>query len=248
MPRFRRCPAARTLTLAAFALLAGYGPTAGARALHAEVGVGLTHFMDRGDGVWYQQAFAHQLRLNAPALMLGVHGPLGEHAGRRFDWHVDFFHLGRASSNAWAVMDGNYDPHRHVCLAHCDQPSHFISSGTLWGFAAMLGAEPLASRRLEVRAGPWLYHQSWSAVVPNFYSSTGYPQANGWAPWSSSGDAIHHAASGWGVGLAGGASWRWHAYRATLMAFFNNRGFGLGADPWPPIWRAEYVVFAGRSF
>ncbi len=248
MPLVRRRATSCLRTVAALALLWSLAPPAPARSVHAEAAIGLTQFMDRGDGVWYQQALPHKLQLNSPALMLGVHGALGRYAGRRFDWHFDFFHLGRAASDSWAVMDNHYDPQRHVCLGHCTQPSHFIGSGTLWGFSAMLGAEPLANRRLEVRAGPWLYHQSWAVMIPNFYSSTGYAPNLGWAPWTSSGDAISHAASGWGLGLAGGLSWRWREYRASLMAFFNNRGFGLGADPWPPIWRAEYVVFAGRSF
>ena len=240
----RRAVVRLTRCALACMLLGSVAVPAQARKLHAEIGVGMSHFVDRGDGTWYQQALPHQLSLNSPALMLGVYGRISA----RTNWHVDLFHLGRASSDSWDVMDNHYDPQRHQCLGHCAQLSHFVGGGALWGAAAMLGVKPLANGRVELEAGPWLYHQSWSVTIPNFYSSTGYAPANGWAPWSSSGDAIYHSAQQWGLGAAAGVSLRWHAYRATLLAFFNNKNFGLGSDPWPPIWRSEFVLFAGRRF
>ncbi len=242
MPFAFQRAAARIRFAAASALLSCMAVHA--HAMGVEVGVGSTRFIDHGDGIWYQQALPHVLRLSAPALMVGVRGKLTQ----RLDWHVDFLDLGHASSDSWDVMDNYYDPHNHVCLGHCAQPSHFLGNGSLWGVSTMVGMHVLGSRHLTVEAGPWLFHQSWSVIIPNFYSSTGYAPANGWAPWSSSGDAIFHAASNWGLGVSGGVVAHWHAFQATLLGLYNNHGFGLGTDPWPPIWRSELVLLVGRRF
>lgn len=214
-----------------------------ARAVHVEVGVGMTRFQDRGDGTWYQQPLPHTLVLRSASLMVGVSGPIGTRSG----WHLDLFDLGHASSDSWDVMDSHYDPVLHACLGHCARLSHFIGHGSLWGMAAMLGTR-LARDHLALEAGPWLFHQTWSVTIPNFYSSTGYPQAAGWAPWTSTGDAISHSASNWGIGACGGIALHWGVYRAWLLAFYNNHDFGLGTDPWPPIWRSEALLLVGRSF
>ena len=215
-----------------------------ARDLHLELGLGMARFNPHGDGSWYQQALPYRLQLQSAALMLGVTGALTP----RTEWHLDLFDLGHAASDSWDVMDVNYDPIHHVCLRHCEQLTHFIGSGSRWGVAPMLGIHTEGPARWLVEAGPWLFHQSWRADVPNFFSSTGMPPSAGSGLWSRRGDAISHAASDWGMGVAGGIGLRWHNYQALLLGFYNNKNFGLGSDPWPPLWRSEFALFVGHVF
>ena len=214
-----------------------------AHAAQLEVGIGATHFFDQGDGTWYQQALPHNEGLRSGALMIGVRGDVTPNIA----WHLDAFDLGKASANSWDVMDVNYDPIHHQCLAHCAQLTHFVSSGTLCGIAPMLELHTSGVWRVGVEAGPWLYHQSWSVTIPNFYSSTGY--APPWPYWSTNGDAIYHSASMWALGAVAGATVQRGPWGASLLGFYNNRGFGgMGGDPWPPLWRTEAVFLLTHSY
>jgi hypothetical protein len=211
---------------------------------HVEVGVGINRFFDHGDGTWYQYALPHKVHEITPSLLIGVTGDITPH----WAWHLDAIDLGRASANSLDVMDANYDPIHHQCLAHCTQLTRFISDGTLWGIAPMLEWHTTGSWRVGLQAGPWIFHQNWSVVIPNFYSSTGYPQANGWAPWSSNGDAIYHSAHMWGLGAVAGVGLQHGPYGVHLLGFYNNKNFGLGTDPWPPLWRTEADLMVTYTF
>ena len=215
----------------------------GAQAAQLEVGIGAAHFFDYGDGTWYQQALPHHESLRSPAFMLGVTQDITPH----LRLHLDAFDLGKAAANSWDVMDTNYDPIRHICLAHCSQLTHFVSSGTLWGIAPMVEWHTSGAWTIGVEAGPWIFHQDWTVVIPNFYSSTGY--APPWPYWSTNGDAIYHSAHGWGLGAVAGATVRHGPWGASLLGFYNQKPFGhMGGDPWPALWRTEAVFLLTYSY
>ncbi len=216
-----------------------------AHAARLEVGYGATHFFDYGDGTWYQQALPHHESLRSPAFMLGVAQDITPH----LRLHLDAFDLGKAAANSWDVMDNHYDPIHHKCLAHCSQLTHFVSSGTLWGIAPMVEWHTSGVWTVGIEAGPWIFHQDWTVVIPNFYSSTGNNPAAGWGPWTSSGDAIYHSAHGWGLGAVAGVHLGFNHYGLSLLGFYNQKPFGhMQGDPWPALWRTEAVLIGTYSY
>jgi hypothetical protein len=80
---------------------------------------------DHGDGVWYQEAFAPQVRLCSPSFALGL---------RYGSWSAGAAHLFTVKSRSRAtVRDQDYDINAHRCLTNCTHPALFETKGSAYG-------------------------------------------------------------------------------------------------------------------
>jgi hypothetical protein len=128
-----------------------------AHAVTFEVGSGLAHTKDIGDGVWQQQGVAvdHE-RLNSPAFVAGVTGDFTSY----LSWHADYVYSGTITASCLCVGDEHYNAHTHVASAKGSIP--FNGFGHTQG--VMLTLEPhfdYRGIRFGMEAGPWVYWATW---------------------------------------------------------------------------------------
>lgn len=141
-----------------------------AHAVTFEMGVGVAHTNDMGDGVWVQHGVSqHAEALNTPAYLTGLTGDLGTH----FAWHADYVYLGTISASCVCVGDEHYNPHTHIAAVRGSIP--FNGQGHTQG--VMLTLEPhftYAGLRFGVEAGPWVYWSTWheSRLDPQYPDQT----------------------------------------------------------------------------
>ena len=213
-----------------------------AHAAQVEIGAGQAQYQTLGNGIWYQEGFQHTLGLKSPAFMAGLTGDATRHVA----WHLDYVYLGRASVDSWDTPnDANYSGHGYngtpLPLAH------YIGSGSVYGFAATLEAHTSGRLRFGVEGGPFIYRASWSLSVPNWYPSVEtqpriFEQSGPVQP-------VSFSQSHWALGYVVGVSARYHAWGFSLRRYVDNAGFsGHGADPWPPLWRAQTVAAVTYTF
>ena len=214
-----------------------------AHAAQLELGVGIAHSRDHGDGTWYQSAFPHTLTLTSPLLQIGVVGD----AAPWLRWHVDAVYLGRyAVDSLDTPNDANYNPHSPTgCNGKCLPLTRYIGSGSVWGIAATLEAHTQGAWQWGIEAGPLLYHRTWSLSVPDWYPSTqmadGTFQPGKVTPISTS-DA------GWTVGGVVGLSVRRKDLGVSLRYYSDGKGFPRGSDAWPPLWQGQTVLMLTYAF
>lgn len=141
-----------------------------------ETGVGITHFNPLGDGIWYQEGFSHQLKLNSPSFKLGVTGDLFESSGWQpgLAWHLDYYYMGRTDVSGDAAPDqsgpytqsGYYSPKTQTCVGNCGAVRYFHSDGNMNGIALTL--QPFydfGKVRVGVELGPFLYRSTYHATA-----------------------------------------------------------------------------------
>ena len=205
-----------------------------ANAAQFEIGAGIARAQTNGNGTWYQDGFAHAMKLTQPALELGARGRLTSH----MDWHVDAVSLGRYSVNSQDTpRDSNYSAtSRTHCNGRCLPLANYIGSGRVLGIQALLSRHTRGAWQLGVEAGPFLYHETWRMDVPNWY-----PPSGPITPISTYG-------SQWAVGAVLGATLANGPWQLALRYYSDGAGFAGHAGGWPPLWRGQVLVMLSRSF
>jgi hypothetical protein len=215
-----------------------------ANAASVEVGAGIAQAQTHGNGTWCQEGFAHTLKLQSPAFLLGVTGDISP----RVRWHVDAVSLGTYSVDSWDTpVDANYNAATaNHCNGTCLPLVHILGSGSVYGIAATLEAHTTGDWQLGVAAGPFLYRATWNLSVPNWQAATGSP---GNVDWNSSGGVLYSYQNHWALGYTVGASISHGPLAITLAYYADGHGFaGHGSDPWPPLWKGQSVVMVTYKF
>lgn len=95
------------------------------------VGVGQSLYLDRGNGIWYQNGFQHDLDLKSNVWSITVSDNITD----GLDWDVGFISLGTVHSNAIATpSDANYNGATGSCVGKCWPLSNFVGEGKSSGF------------------------------------------------------------------------------------------------------------------
>ena len=200
-------------------------------AAQVEIGAGMAHAQTQGNGTWYQEGFAHTLRLNQPVALIGLTGRLTQH----MDWHLDAVSLGRYSSDSQDVLpDANYSPTSPThCNGPCNPFAHYIGNGQIWGVQALLARHTSGAWQLGVAGGPFVYHETWALSVPNWYEPT--------AP-SGTHYNIETRQAKWALGAAFALTMTHDHWTAALTYYTDGAGFPGHAGPWPPLWSGQTAL------
>lgn len=222
--------------------LALAGAAMSANAAHIEVGAGLSQSRTNGNGIWYQEGFAHDLKLRSPVFMVGITGDLSPHVA----WHLDAVHLGSYSVDSWDTPnDANYSGsgYRGTPLPM----AHYIGSGSVYGIAATLQAHTQGAWQFGVQGGPFLYRSNWALSVPNWYPSKQVSEGVFCATGPIA--PLSFSQSQWALGYVAGVTLQHGNIGASLSYYADGHGFsGHGADPWPPLWKGQTVLMLTYSF
>ena len=206
--------------------------------VHAELGIGASVYSKGPDGYWYQDAFAHKLRLEAPAFEVGLTGPIYQSANWGVDWHADWAWLGMVHTDAKAVpLDANYNTKTKGCNGGCLPLADYRGSGHAQAF--FLAIEPhydIGKWRFGVEAGPSLYHASWTEDVSNIVYNN----------WQTAPVSMRLASTdGWRLGAVVGASISRGPFSLVYQHFFMKSS---SSNPGPPIWHSVDSLFARYTF
>lgn len=156
---------------------------------------GVARAQDHGDGIWYHEAFPHEVNLTSPTFAIGY---------RHGAWSAGVAHLFRVTSRSQAtVRDQDYDAKAHKCLANCDYPATFETDGQAFG--AFLRYEWRPWRGVIVEAGGLLFSPRQKVIV---------------SEWRENGDPRNPAVAGtytndveWAVTPSVGLGWREGRFR-----------------------------------
>ena len=205
-----------------------------AHAAQWEIGAGLAHAQTHGNGTWYQDGFQHTLRLNQPVALIGLTGRFSRH----LDWHLDAVSLGQYSSNSQDVLpDANYSPTSPThCNGPCNPLANFIGSGRVYGVQALLSRYTGGAWRFGVEGGTFLYHETWSMDVPNWYAPDGTHYD------------IQTYGSQWAWGAVVGATVAHGPWSLALRYYADGKGFSGHVGNWPPLWSGQTVVMVSYRF
>jgi hypothetical protein len=193
-----------------------------------EAGVGVTHYQTE-NGRWYQNGMPdNKVTSTAPAISLGVTGPVVSRGAWGVDWHADYVNLGRAAASCQCdTNDADY-------IAHTTKHTAFYSgSGRAQGVALTVGPyRYYAGLRWGVEAGAYVYHSSWSESVAGW--TVGGPPVN-----------LSLSESRWNVAPVAGLSvgdGKWAvSYRHYFMRYRK-------AEMVPPLWNDADVLMFTRRF
>jgi hypothetical protein len=237
---YAKFEAMKIVYVTAALLLAACTPHANAASV--EVGAGIAQAQTHGNGIWYQEGFAHPLKLQSPVFLLGVTGNISP----RVRWHVDAVSLGTYSVDSWDTPnDANYSG-----SGYRGNPlplSHYIGSGSVYGIAATLDAHTTSYWQLGLAVGPFLYRATWNLSVPDWYPSA--QGADGMFRPTGPISPINVNQSHWALGYTVGASISHGPLAITLAYYADGHGFsGHGSDPWPPLWKGQSVVMVTYKF
>lgn len=219
-----------------FILLLGTIPLQ-AHALGLEIGAGMAQARDHGNGTWYQDGFPHSLKLTSPALSIGLHGDFAPWLA----WHADAVYLGTYSVDSLDTPnDANYSATSPThCNGACLPLAHYTGSGSVYGLATTLEAHTQGPWQFGIEGGPFIYHRSWSLVVPDWYPSTQTsPGVFSQGPVTP----ISTSDSGWALGGVVGVAIQHSGIGLSLRYYSDGKGFPRNGDPWPPIWSGQTVV------
>lgn len=140
-----------------------------------EIGAGFTRYNLAEDGRWYQSGMQHnRVDASAPALSIGLTGPLYSSEKWGVDWHADYVNLGRMSSDCVCTSDENYDNKAHRMIsAEGAALARFQGAGRAQGIA--LTIEPYylyRSWRFGVEAGLFVYRPQWDVHMQTIAPDT----------------------------------------------------------------------------
>ncbi len=220
--------------LLVFLALCAFGT---ANAAQWELGVGMAHAQQQPNGTWYQEGFAHTLRLNSPVVEAGVLGRWTRHV----NWHVDAVYLGRVGVGSLDVQDANYSLAGHDCAGACMRLQHFTGAGTVYGVQALIDRHTTGAWQLGVEGGPFLYHASWALSVPDWYPSTGLTETA--APYP-----ISRYNAAWALGWTAGVTMAHGPWQAALQYYADGQQFAgyVGGDP--TLWRGQFAATVAYRF
>lgn len=206
--------------------------------LHLETGVGASVYSKGPDGYWYQDAFAHKLRLEAPAFEVGLTGPIWQSSKWGVDWHADWAWLGTVHTDAQAVpLDANYNTRAKTCNGPCLPLANYHGSGHEAGF--ILSLEPYyrtGNWRLGIEAGPFIHKTVWTEDVSNIIY-------NNWQPAPIS--LRYVSSDGWRVGAVVGASASYKNFALAYEHFFVRP---TASNSGPSIWHSVDSLFLRYRF
>jgi hypothetical protein len=198
-----------------------------------EAGIGGSAYQNGPNGRWYQDGFAHQMDLTAPAIEAGFTGDLyqAEHWG--VSWHADWAWLGTIHTNALAVPDdANYNKTTDSCVGQCMPLARYVGSGHDQGF--LLTLEPhvdYGGWRFGIEGGPYLHRSTWSETVIGWTS----PQV------SVPRNFVVNNDPKWRLGAVVGASIAYKNFSLAYQYFMNQ---APSSDPTPPVWNGTHVLLA----
>lgn len=220
--------------LIVFLVLCTFGT---AHAAQWELGVGMAHAQQQHNGTWYQEGFAHTLRLNSPVVEAGVLVRWSRHV----NWHVDAVYLGRVGVGSLDVPNANYSLSAHDCVGPCMALQHFVGAGTIYGVQALTGYHTTGAWQFGMASGPFLYHASWVLTVPDWYPSAGLTETG--SPY-----AIARYNAGWALGWVAGVTLRHGPWQASLRYYADGTQFGhyVGGDP--TLWRGQFAALIAFRF
>ncbi len=204
--------------------------------VHIEGRVGATLYSQANDGLWIQEGFGGNVKLAAPAIILGFTGNLYDAQRWGVAWHADYAWLGMARSDGMATAN-DADYNLSTKRQNGNLPlAHFVGSGHDYGFFATL--EPYAKFgdwRLGVEFGPYLHNSQWSEDV------TGLVWSAGQAPAS----AHVESHGGFHLSYVVGVTAHYKDIDASLMYFASGAKNG---DPYPSIYTRAWVMTVGARF
>ncbi len=202
-----------------------------AQAQNIEVGIGAAQYTDRGDGVWYQDAFQHKLKLTVPVAEIAVTGDISESLGYRAGWAW----IGQANTQGMAVGDSNYNLQSKSCNGACWPLANFVGGGHDQGFFVTAERKLIfGDVRPSIEFGPYIHKSIWTENVYNWIpNATAVPQ-----------NLTINNIQKWQIGALTGASVKMDNLTIRYQYFFNkNTG-----DLHPAIWSGAHVITANYEF
>jgi hypothetical protein len=120
-----------------------------------QVGMGVTEFGHHGDGVWYQQAFPHDLSTRAQSLSIGL-------ADRKYRIGIEA--LGTVKTVAVATpSDADYNANHGAATWPL---AHWYGTGSVTGlYASRVWTQGYISAEL----GLYAYRPTWSVTIPDWH-------------------------------------------------------------------------------
>lgn len=224
-----------TIAPVAFALMTAHAANAQPK---IEVGVGVSQFTTREDGLWYQEGFSHKLDMRSPSISIGLTGDVNSW----LSWRASYVYLGNARSSADAVPDatdypngvGGYNASTKSCNGACGPMRKFVGRGNLQGVYFTL--EPHVTWngwRFGIEAGPFLYRATWNVDI---YNTDGAPQ---WAAYEAMSYKPRIE-----LGMVAGASVSRGHYSVAYQWFHAPTKW----NPVPAIWNNVHMITLRYSF
>jgi hypothetical protein len=138
-----------------------------AQAVGIEAELGVAYFADRGDGFWYQEGFPHILKLQSPAVSVGITGDAIRQGQYGLAWHASYVYMGKVLSEALATpLDQNYNLKTKSCNGECLPLAKWHGSGFSHGLRLTL--EPyihVYGWRVGLEAGYYISKNFWRMEI-----------------------------------------------------------------------------------
>lgn len=208
--------------------------------LHAqeiEVGLGVSHYKDRGDGYWVQEGFQHDMKMTSAAVEIGLSSNVIQVGRYGADLGVDWNYLGVVHTQAIATaLDANYSAQTRKCVGKCWVLSNFTGSGHDQGVSLTLRPYvTFGTWELGLEVGTYVHKPLWSETVYNFHDTEFSPlktiSVNNQNKWQI--DSV--------VGLT--ASYKSYVVK---YQFFRNQSYAT--DAFGAIWTNSHVVSLNYKF
>lgn len=210
-----------------------------------EAGIGGAAYKNGPDGLWRQDGFQQSVKLTAPAIELGLTGPIIQRTSWGVDWHLGWVWLGTIHSDAtvpsantnttsgkWVGGDLVGVNKKDPCSGPCNNLSDFKGSGHDQGFMFSIAPHyDYKGWRFGVEGGPYLHRSTWSEDVINWVGARGDTPQN-----------IHvEYKPEWLIGYVLGASISRGNFSVAYQYFKNNAKV-LASNPYPPIWQGTHLL------
>jgi len=131
---------------------------------------GVSKYQKQGDGIWYQEAFPYELKLNTNSVGIRYDTKPKDNVSYGFG----YMKLGGVSSYAKATAkdntspgDDGYSPDLKGCDGTCWPLSTWYGKGDVQG---IFGAAKYHSGPWAVEAGVYAYKPSWNMKIPDYIS------------------------------------------------------------------------------
>ncbi len=189
-----------------------------------EAGIGATDYT-LTDGKWFQDgALDNHVVSKAPALMLGLTGPIIERRSWGIDWHADANYFGSVSASCQCtISDADYNVSTKTVTPGAITESYY-GSGHAFGVSLML--EPYYAHngwKFGVAGGVLAYRKTWTENVSGWSGNFGDPTPL----------PVHlESAHGISVAPAVGADISRGNFTLSYRYYFTSRNEGNT----PPLW------------
>jgi hypothetical protein len=129
--------------------------------MNLDLYIGVTHFNIAPNGIWYQEAFPHEIKRNSPSFGFDLISSKGD-----WQYGAGYLYVGKASVNSLAVADdANYDLKTNTCVDKCLPLSHWHGQGNVQQ-AFLFARRNYSSFFLDV--GIAASRPSWSVDIPDY--------------------------------------------------------------------------------